>query len=74
MVDLNYLVAMTALRWRGFFGALKLIRSYSARWNPEEVEPFQSLYDYQIWPPEELGFWSALVISKQSNNISDGNY
>ena len=41
--------------------------SYSARWNPEEVEPFQSLYDYQIWPPEELGFWSALVISKQSN-------
>ena len=44
LMDLSYLVAMTALRWRGFFGALELIIvSYSARWNPEEWE---ALYDY----------------------------
>ena len=38
LMDIRNLVAMTALRWRGFFGALKLIISYSARWNPEEWE------------------------------------
>ena len=24
LMDMSYLVAMTALRWRGFFGALKV--------------------------------------------------
>ena len=75
LMDMSYLVAMTALRWRGFFGALKLIifRKMEPRGVGAIVWLFQSLYDYQIWPPEEWGFWSALVISKQSN-ILDGNY
>ena len=77
LMDIRNLVAMTALRWRGFFGALELIISYSARWNPEEWVP---LYDYfnhymiiKSGHQRKLGFWSALVISKP-NNILDGNY
>ena len=70
-MDMSYLVAMTALRWRGFLGALRVDHIIFSKMEPRGVggiiSLFQSLYDYRIRPPEELGFRSALVISKQKN-------
>ena len=76
LVDMSYLVAMTALLWRGVFGALELIISHSARWNPEEWEALCDYFNHYmiIKSGHQKNEASGLLVISKQSNILDGNY